>query len=451
MSMKTNILRGLKYLAILLVTFITLVIVINLSIFDEELSPEVVAMMQKQQFKIEPDNAYLALWGITADSDKDMIDAGVKLIERHNKITSNNEQAVLTDLDLEQTLGDRELDAVWLGQYMSCSSRTRRGCLAEMSSFIKVNPIQNPRLLLMLNRYSKLIRMEKYHLIMELHAASLIPSYSEIMRLGQIRTANIFLTKNTMETIISIEEDLKFWRMMLLQSGDLLNKMVAVAAAWRNYSYLSEIIESQELSLQERQKIDSILVQISLEEFDMTSVFYSETKWQLSALQDAMSSDRNDEVIDISNEFFLPLWQKNATLNHIYRRNHLPLICLSKLSDKEFYKFRVKNKPYCEFPSEDEINNFHYSLYNPVGMILVSVAIPAYPDYIARVHDLNGVISLVKLQLELKSIAEEDIGQVVEKSSIRNLYTGEPMDFDKQNNTIGFECLDKNSVCKISL
>ena len=451
MNMKTNIFRGLKYLAILVVTFISLVLVINLSIFDEELSPEVAAMFEKQQQTIEPDNAYIAMWGITAGSNKDFIDAGIELMQRHYEINSSSENSILTDLDMEQILGDKDLDRDWRERYKSCGARTRSGCLKEVSEVIKKNPIQDSRLQLMLERYSKMLKMTKYQLLMDIHAASLIPSYSEIMRLGQIRTASAFITEDTMSTLTAIEEDLKFWRMILLQSGDLLNKMIAVAAAWKDYSYLSEIIKKQELSQLEKQKIASILVEISSEELDMTSVFYSETKWLFLALDNEIWSDEIDEIFSISREFILPLWQKNATLNHIYFRNHLPLICLSKLSDKDFYKFRVKNNSYCEFPSEDEINNYHYSLYNPGGMMLVSVGIPGYTNYIARVHDLNGVISLVKLQLELKSVADEDIENIIKKSSIRNLYTDEPMNYDKEKNEIGFDCLDKGSVCKISL
>ena len=162
MNVQTKIIRGIKYLAILLVTFVALVLVINLSIFDEELNPEVAAMFEKQQVAIERDNAYIAMWGITADNDKNFMDAGIELMERHAEINSNSEQSVITDLDIEQILGERGLDRAWLDQYKSCRARTKNGCLGEMSEFLKNNPIQNPRLLMMLERYSRMVKLTKY-------------------------------------------------------------------------------------------------------------------------------------------------------------------------------------------------------------------------------------------------------------------------------------------------
>ncbi len=453
MNIKTKILSGLKYLAILVVTFITLVLVINLSIFDEELSPEVAAMFEKQQQAIESDNAYVAMWGITADSNKDFIDAGIELMQRHHEITSSSENTILTDLDMEQILGNRDLDRDWKERYKSCRARTRNGCLKEMSELLKNNPIQDPRLLLMLERYSRMVKLTKYQPIMEVNFASILPSYSEIMRLSQLRISNVYLKKETMNTLLTVEEEIKFWKLMLKQSGNMLEKMISVASLWRNYKYLSEIIKSETISVQESKRIQSMLMNLSKEEQDMTVVFYTETKMALIALLDMMSTETKSmgSLSGIKFKNLSPFWQKNGTLNDAYGRNFIPLVCLSKLTEINFYKFHKQNKDYCEFPKEETIKYINFSLYNPVGKVLVSIGLPAYPDYIARVHDLNGVISLVKLQLELKSVADEDIENIIKNSSIRNLYTGESMIYDKEKNEIGFDCLDKNSVCKIKL
>jgi hypothetical protein len=453
MNIKSKILKGTKYLAILLVSFIALVLVINLSIFDEELKPEVEAMFEKQQVTIEADNAYIAIWGITAANDKSFIDAGIELMQRYTEITSVDAESVITDLDNQQILGERNLDSAWLDKYENCRSRTKDGCLKKVSDLIKINPITDPRLLLMLDRYSEMVKLKKYQHILEVSVASHIPSYSGIMRLSQIRTANVFLKNNTMDTLSVIEEELIFWRMMLSQSGDMLDKMIAVASLWRNFSSLSELIKSEKISDLEMKKLQSMLINFSKEEHDMSAVFYSEIKMSLLALIDMMSTETKTigYISGIRYKNLSSFWQKNATLNDAYVRNFVPLVCLSKLTAIDFYKFQEQNKNYCKFPKEESTKYTKFSLYNPVGKILVSIGLPAYPDYIARVHDLNGVISLVKLQIELKSIDVNTIEEAVDQSAIRNLYTNEAMDYDKENNVISFKCLDKSSSCKISL
>ena len=453
MNMKTKIFRGLKYLAILVVTFISLVLVINLSIFDEELTPEVAEMFEKQQQAIEPDNAYIAIWGITADSNKDFIEAGIELMARHHEITSSSESSILTDLDMEQILGNRDLDRDWKKRYKNCRARTRNGCLKEMSELLNNYPIQDPRLLLMLERYSRMVKLTKYQPIMEIHFASILPSYSEIMRLSQLRVSNVYLKKETMNTLLIIEEEIKFWKLMLKQSGDMLEKMISVASLWRNYRYLSEIIKSETISLQESKKIQSMLMNLSMVEQDMAMVFNTETKMALITLSDIMSTGTNtmSSISGINVKNLSPFWQKNGTLNDAYVRNFIPLVCLSKLTAIDFYKFREQNNDYCEFPKEETTKYINFSLYNPVGKMLVTIGLPAYPDYIARVHDLNGVISLVKLQLELKSIADKDLEEAINNSAIKNHYTGEPMEYNKENSNISFKCLDKSSECKINL
>ena len=451
MNMKTNILRGLKYLAILVVAFISLVLVINLSIFDEELKPEVHSMLEKEKIIIEHDNAYVALWGITADNRSNFIEAGIKLMERYQKINEASEYAVISDSDERKILGKRNLDVTWKEHYQSCRSRTKSGCLREVSEFLKTNPIIDSRLKIMLKRYSEIVKMTKYQSIMTLKVESPLQSYSEIMRLGQIRTSSVYLKKNTMNTLTTIEEELIFWRMLLKNSEDLINKMVSIASLWKNYSYLSEIIKTEKLSPKEKIKLQGMLSEFTKEELDLSVVFHSEIKASMLVVIDSMTRKTSDAKSGILSTFTTSFWQKNATLNLAYDKNLLPLICLSKLDSKSFYQFKEKQNVYCGFPSEEDRENFSLSLYNPVGKILMEIALPAYPTYIARVHDLNGVISLVKLQLELKSVAEKDLEEAINNSEIRNLYTGEPMKYNKEKNVISFKCLDKSSECKINL
>ncbi len=148
-------------------------------------------------------------------------------------------------------------------------------------------------------------------------------------------------------------------------------------------------------------------------------------------------------------------FQPNSTINTYHQYFTAPLINMPKLSVREFYN-RIKpdatGQSDCCFREFENMVSFSpASLYNIGGKMLLSTSPFGAQDYIARVHDLNGVISLVGLQLQLKDVSEETIGDRISRSNITNPYTREPMIYDKENNWAGFECLNEDSFCKIRL
>jgi len=84
--MKPSILlrRAVIALISLCVAFILITVLVNLSVFDEDLRPEVVSILQPVQIPPHEDNAYIAIWGISAIADKDIVEAGVRLVERYH-------------------------------------------------------------------------------------------------------------------------------------------------------------------------------------------------------------------------------------------------------------------------------------------------------------------------------------------------------------------------------
>ncbi len=91
-------------------------------------------------------------------------------------------------------------------------------------------------------------------------------------------------------------------------------------------------------------------------------------------------------------------------------------------------------------------------LYNLGGkMTLNYLQPPNYPDYIARVHDSEGLLTLVRLQAEI-ALSRAGVEEVVKASHERNPYTGEPMNYDPRKAMIGFPCLAKGkNVCAVRI
>ena len=90
-------------------------------------------------------------------------------------------------------------------------------------------------------------------------------------------------------------------------------------------------------------------------------------------------------------------------------------------------------------------------LYNFSGKVMIGQAIPAYNDYIGRIHDLNGMFHLLKLQIEIALKPETPVEQVIKHSQYSNPYTLKPMSYNKESHSIYFQCMDKTSVCELNL
>ncbi|VAW44047.1 hypothetical protein MNBD_GAMMA02-600, partial [hydrothermal vent metagenome] len=142
-------------------------------------------------------------------------------------------------------------------------------------------------------------------------------------------------------------------------------------------------------------------------------------------------------------------FQPQATHNFNYLHTTKPLKKVSALNTAEFYQYLESDQPAEDFAPP--VKWLPSMLYNPVGKILISYAIPAYTDYIARVHDLNGMFYLLKLQIEIALNPNRPVEQVITSSKYTNPYTLEPMSYNQDTHSIYFKCLDKTSSCELDL
>ena len=70
----------------------------------------------------------------------------------------------------------------------------------------------------------------------------------------------------------------------------------------------------------------------------------------------------------------------------------------------------------------------------------------------ARIHDLDGMLALLRLKIEIKLNPETAAAKVIASSKERNPYTQQPMGYDAEGQRIYFVCADRTSdVCELSL
>jgi hypothetical protein len=436
LSLPALIVLGLAVLAL---------IVVNLDVFDQDLDDTSVHHRISLPAGAEgppADEAMLYMLGLTAASDRDPQQVGAV------RLAENGDSA-----DSSGTTDDAARDVTWLDRYpsASCNSRSQLGCLDRLLQDLATQPVEDARLRLMLDRYRALRRRTDFDETTVLQSeSSLRPDYGMVLRLARMNAAVALHTQGAGAALSELAADRVFWEMMLRRSDSLLARMVAVAGLWSQLQFVSELIATQSLTPDQLQQAAMIVRALPAEAKDLGSAFATEQRMlpvELRALRARSSLPRR---------FFIALSeQPNATSNRFNRQVTRPMVELAGESPAEFRR-RV---------DQDLAPDFGYrvfppGLYNLGGTMLLQSFRSVRPwDYIGRVHDLSGMLGLVRLQIEIaqaRSLApgpvasNDQVQEVIASSRERDPYSGQAMQWDQVSQTLGFNCYGE-SICKVRI
>ena len=458
MELKKTVLKALSNLVILVLVFFISLQVINSSIFDEDLKPEIIPMLESKPIKkIEPGNAFIGLWGLYANSDKDYYESGVQMMELIEKNRASGKRKPITTKEVRATVGFGEemADRQWEKSHgRSCYMNTHN-CLERRSKLSKTESIISPRLSVLLKRYSQILQMENYDNVIETNLLWRSPRFNIMRDLGYVTFSKSYSNWNNQKFLNQITRDTKFWKLLLNQNKNLYHNNAITHSLWINYKYLSEFIKNRTISEEQKLIIEKLLINLTKHETDFQRIFEMELITKIKHTNNAFLYRKRLYPNNLEGKLIRTLWQKNATLNDFYDNSNLSIKCLSELPVAEYFQFAKGYKSHCGLPKHvtikysavDFYKNFH--IYNFFGKHIAKIESKIDPNYLARLYDLIGIINLVKLQLELKSLSEGEIAEAIKKSTIKNHYTGEPMDYDQKKNEIFFKCLYTNRYREI--
>ncbi len=437
--------RQFKILLLIIGLFIAFVLIINTSPFDEKLNPAITEIMQVKPIPKTDGNAYYAIMGLNADSNKNIIKTGHALITRYQKNRKKGNDN-LGDDESREILGIKDnIDEPWLEKYGACNSRDENDCLLELSQLLFNSPDNDKRLSLMLHRYNEVLNLPYYTNFNDMTIGTPLPSYLLLLRLGNISLAQRYNATDKTDFLLYIGKEIKFWKMVLEDGEMIIDKMIAQANIRNNLDYLSTYLRNNQPNTEQIDLIQSILTPLSAQALDISDSYISESRAMFKAINALKPFDK---------DFSTFLLQKNSHHNLLYKYFTEPNVFLSKMSSKEIYQ-AVKTNYMEKFNKQKNalISYNPTSLYNFTGksMIAYNFCDNCW-NYAVRVHDLNNIFNLVKLQLQLTSNQPNNVTEYISNSTIKNNYTGNPFDFDKEKNTVEFECLDANyTKCNVKL
>lgn len=435
--------KTLLYLFGFAALLLTITVIINLPAFDEDLLPEVAAIKNIQAESFSEANAYPALLAINSASGQSLQEATEEVRRFLNQKIETTGIDYLDSEAYNKLIG-RGHDKSWQNLYISCNSRSDTSCMAKLHQELKQNPISDERLIEQLTRYDDFIEYTQYKELTQLDLNAFLGPFATLTKLKRIFVANAYANQTAEMYLDKLFKDMNFWRMVLKKSNLMLTKMIAVATLSDDINSISAVINQDALDSQQLTQLQTHIKTLNSTEIDMGTTIDFEFKYSMSLFDDA------EAVSPVGMSEWINFFQPKATHNTTYLYNFKPLKKVTSLNTVEFHQYLKSNQQHQDFVSP--VSWSLSMLYNPTGKLLVgSTQVPAYNDYIGRVHDLNGMFHLLKLQIEIALNPDRPVEQVINESQYTNPYTLEPMSYKKDSHSIHFKCMDKTSSCELDL
>lgn len=437
--------KGLLIRASLLIAFlIAATLFINLPWFDDPLHPELVSLGSPRPVSMN-DNSYPLIHGFSAAEDKDAYAVGLAIVRNMRERHQQGEKTPIGTEEMSDLLGGADLDKEWRSSVQSvyCNSRLAIDCAGLLIAEIERLDFDQPRLRRLLERYGQILQAQRFQENEEVDSSTPWPAYGLLMHVARVRLASSFQHDTAEHFLAKVEEDIRFWRIMLRDGQSLIAKMVALAGFRNDLEYLSAFMRLRDLDSNEIQSIRDFLRPLTSDELDIGESFLAEFRMSLL-------SDNSLFVILGDYSWVTKLFlQDRATLNEYYLKTVMPLMLRASLSAEEFYDQRGYDKLVYRF------RVFPPPLFNLGGKLALKRMSSEYSvqDYISRMHDVDGRVALVLLQAEIEESSDLGAEDILQSSAYRNPYTGEAMRYDTSANTIGFECLTENptDVCSVRI
>ena len=432
---------------------IALFFVISLAIYlivpDSKLSPDAELWLSQENILVpDKNNLFNGLAGLTAAADENMITTGFNQIQAANKKLAEfleSEKHFQANSKPEFSLHWTEPALVPTeGVILLCEPRAQdcRDIWISQKDTIEQLLSENK---VLRNRYRDLHKLHDYHNTLTTDVRSPFPDFSTLMTLNRLYGTEIalrYMTGDPAVALIELNNDIAFLRNLLSQADTFILKMVALSMLKHDLYLFASLMDTRPEEIYLFDEIPFLTEQESSIEEPVKYEFRMNVKLarEIKANPKLITDD-----LDIPTWLPFPLYKVNHSINMI----HAILEYNLNKSRLSAGKYNKKQKS-----ARDENSMFKPGwlsyLYNPVGCILFSISMPDFSKYIIRIHDMNGLISMVNLKRNIKrgSLGSDDIEEYLNQAKDRyfNPYTEQSIDWNPGEQTLSFQSPGSDSV-----
>jgi hypothetical protein len=376
--------------------------------FDVPLSDQAKALLTPPPNRYSADdNLYLAMAGLEGAGERPTIEMGQERIAAYNQalesMLANPDLALDVNKKWDATklafagkleLGPQRTASVW-----AATKSHRQNIAAHLASNQKL--YQRYLSLHLLHGYYETARPS--------YLAPVISAPRQLRALFLGSVADRIQTgtpQQQREALTDLQDDLQTWRTVLKGDGTLISKMLAAAYLHGDLILLADLIEDPSSDLQ---RLDDVLGALVLpfgpKDYRIGNAFLAEWRGVATLYKTITAANEYTEAAAppswrkrMENTFEAHFFKINATEN-ISAPQAAHWAALMDSEPSQFLENRELNRQWLEK------NQPHFSLssfYNPVGKILVRVAMSQNDSYALRVYDIAAYQRLVCLAYQLK-------------------------------------------------
>ncbi len=377
-----------------------LLLIFGINLIDQRIDPAAVAALDfpRRASVADGDNAYYALYGFRAAPDADPHAAGIAFVasanSRKHHVSGTEAARAPEELKFvgstEKLCKQRKEDC--LRQY-----RTKRRDIRQLAESNSV----------LLDRYRALYRYPVFQETLDKRLlGTALPSFpGDEHRLVLALIGLAALDGQVESALRALAADTVFWRRVLERADTLITKMIATSFLDQNFALLAEIAQRYQHRPAVLSSAKNMVAPMTAAERSCTDAFRAEYAWQ-AGLFDAWSEGRFDNIgldedPNPAGRMLIRLMLKpNATINLLLSRYQTTV----RIAEAPAHEL-VEMSDMLSREEERAADIIRWDMvYNPIGKVMAAISAPslhAYARYAARVHNLDGRIQLVALQLAL--------------------------------------------------
>ncbi|MEN8170370.1 MAG: hypothetical protein ABFS08_09130 [Pseudomonadota bacterium] len=432
--------KFLKIVLFILLLPVIYLVVINL-LPDEELSAGAKEWLKPEPITVPKEqNSYYLMWGLDAPADVDMQEYGEAvvdgMVQAGDKLHRYDPDASESYLP-EAYDHDARIRAVGLGDRCKV---TERFCLDEYRRSADKVLTQGDNILL-LERYLAISNLMHYRRVEPVGINS-IPYFSpltNVQRLRHIVITSMFFSGKHGEALEDLAVDLRFSRMLLSEADTLILKFIAMRMVANDLHLYGQLMESDEAAIVAKEV--SEISTLSESEGGFGEVFRGELRFQKSMMQYTSDNEFNEDIGGGGMNPFGVLPRRDRHFLNISYRYMFALLDAYGNPPTRFkllHRELVKKQP-----------GVWETVKNPLNSILLSIAMPMYPSYMLRSHDLNGLIRLLKLKGKIveDGVTAEDVDEYIATSPYASAHSQESVavHWDPQRQVLFFSSMAESN------
>jgi hypothetical protein len=398
---------------------------------DEARLPQAQQWMQTPAPTVaEIENVYFTMLGFGVPLEQDAHEAGVTWARQmvdivHNYRSSGKEVKILPVLEQASTADMRPLDDVCAWETEDCFNVLAENLGTEQ---MRLGEWQG-----WLNRYRSMYLRPRFEEIMPQELFVPTPPFAQIMKVQRLLHTELGILyhhQQFIEAQTKLAQDLDYSRMLLRDARTILSKMVAVrmyAQVLHVYSAFLDVTTVPPEVLQVVLEAITAIAPLNAAELSLQQTLRSE--FEMVAWMYALYPNSHDlSAVDENSIYtwitpFLP-FKRNATINRVYHTYHNNVL-------------HSESEHGADYSASQPMPTVWEWLYNPIGTTLNQIATPDFSRYSMRLHELNGLIALLKLKAYIRAnnIPASELKQAPYQT---HPHSGKPLHWDSDKRVLRY-------------